>query len=55
MASTEGGQQPVCPICGQPMRRELDGARVPPMPHVFWFCTNSNCADGEKNKLFRGG
>ena len=45
----------MCPACGEAMRRELDGLRVPPMPQVFWFCTNSDCKDGENNKLFRGG
>ncbi len=45
----------VCPICGKSMRREVDGVRVPPMPTVFWFCTNVDCPEGAKNKLFRGG
>ena len=45
----------ICPACGEPMRRELDGMRVPPMPQVFWFCTNAHCEDGRRNKLFRGG
>lgn len=37
------------------MRKEYDGIRQPPMPSVFWFCTNSACADGERNRLFQGG
>lgn len=44
-----------CPTCGQPMRREFDGIRVPPMPSVFWFCTNAACAEGKNNKLYHGG
>ena len=55
MASESTTPPASCPTCGQPMRRELDGMRVPPMPQVFWFCTNSSCADGNRNRLFRGG
>ena len=54
--SSESAQGPsVCPTCKQPMRREMDGVRTPPMPTIFWFCTNKECKDGERNKLFRGG
>ena len=45
----------VCPKCSREMRREHDGLRVPPMPHVFWFCTNSDCDDGRNNRLYSGG
>jgi len=45
----------LCPACGEPMRREYDGVRNPPMPHVFWFCTNSDCPEGKENLLFHGG
>ncbi len=45
----------VCPKCGQDMRREHDGVRVPPMPKVFWFCTNVDCDDGRNNRLYSGG
>ena len=44
-----------CPKCGLSMRREHDGVRVPPMPKVFWFCTNSDCKDGRNNRLYSGG
>ena len=37
------------------MRREHDGVRMPPMPKVFWFCTNVECADGKQNRLYSGG
>ena len=45
----------VCYKCGQEMRREHDGVRVPPMPKVFWFCTNVDCEDGKGNRLYSGG
>ena len=48
-------ETPSCPICGQSMRREIDGVRNPPMPGVFWFCTNVDCEDGKKNPLYSGG
>ena len=44
-----------CPTCGEPMRREFDGVRNPPMPGIFWFCTNSDCKDGGNNRLYSGG
>ena len=44
-----------CPTCGEPMRREFDGVRNPPMPSLFWFCTNTDCKDGTRNKLYMGG
>ncbi len=44
-----------CPECGRLMRREFDGVRNPPMPGVFWFCTNADCADGKRNKIYSGG
>ncbi len=44
-----------CPVCSQPMRREKDGVREPPMPNVFWFCRNRDCRDGKRNKVFNGG
>ena len=54
--STERAQaSSVCPTCRQPKRIEMDGVRTPPMPTIFWFCTNKECIDGERNKLFRGG
>jgi hypothetical protein len=37
------------------MRREFDGVRNPPMPGVFWFCTNTECEDGGRNRLYSGG
>ena len=37
------------------MRREFDGVRNPPMPGVFWFCTNADCEDGKRNRLYSGG
>ena len=47
--------QAVCPKCKEPMRRERDGVRAPPMPEIFWFCTNQKCEDGKSNKVFSGG
>ena len=44
-----------CPVCEEPMRREFDGVRSPPMPEVFWFCTNRNCEDGRRNRVYSGG
>ncbi len=44
-----------CPVCGESMRREFDGVRNPPMPGIFWFCTNPECDDGKKNRLYSGG
>ena len=44
-----------CPVCGQPMRRESDGVRNPPMPGTFWFCTNIDCEDGKRNRVYSGG
>ena len=44
-----------CPTCTEPMRRELDGVRFPPMPHVFWFCATRDCQDGKRNRLYSGG
>ena len=55
MATVGSDKGASCPTCGETMRREIDGTRVPPMPHVFWFCTNSECADGQRNRLYRGG
>ena len=37
------------------MRREFDGVRNPPMPGVFWFCTELDCEDGRRNRVFSGG
>jgi hypothetical protein len=51
----EDVEKTICPTCGNPMRREYDGVRTPPMPQIFWFCTSSECDDGKKNKLFSGG
>ena len=45
----------LCPACGSPMRKEYDGVRQPPMPRVFWFCTNARCPEGKDNLLFQGG
>ena len=45
----------VCPICESPMRREFDGVRNPPLPGIFWFCTNLECEDGRRNRLYSGG
>ena len=47
--------QAPCPLCERPMRRERDGLRVPPMPTVFWFCSNVDCEDGRNNRLYSGG
>ena len=55
MTTSEGAQVPTCPTCGQGMRRELDGVRVPPMPRVFWFCVNGDCQEGRQNQVYRGG
>lgn len=44
-----------CPACGEPMRREFDSVRKPPLPGVFWFCTNLDCQDGKRNKIYSGG
>ena len=44
-----------CPSCGNPMRREYDGVRTPPMPAVFWFCIDADCADGKSNQIYSGG
>lgn len=51
----ENVEKPLCPICGTPLRREFDGVRNPPMPGVFWFCTNGDCEDGRRNKIYSGG
>ena len=45
----------MCPNCKEPMRRELDGVRAPPMPKLFWFCTNRDCEDGKRNRVYSGG
>ena len=45
----------VCPTCTQSMRREFDGVRNPPMPAIFWFCTNTVCEDGKRNRIHSGG
>ena len=55
MAERQGLPRPACPACGQPMTREIDGLRSPPMPEVFWFCTNGRCEDGKQNKIYYGG
>ena len=52
-SSVTDNNQTACPVCGEPMRREFDGVRNPPMPHVFWFCINPKCDDGNRNKIFR--
>jgi hypothetical protein len=44
-----------CPVCGDTMRRETDGVRLPPMPRVFWFCINRDCKDGGGNRIYSGG
>ena len=44
-----------CPTCGEPMRREFDGIRNPPLPGIFWFCTNLDCQDGKGNRTYSGG
>jgi len=46
---------PECPSCGHPMRRESNGVRTPPMPAVFWFCTDKNCGAGMRNRIYSGG
>ncbi len=53
--SREDAPELACPACGQPMRREFDGVRNPPMPGVFWFCTELDCDDGKRNRVFSGG
>ena len=57
--TTPAEREPVpevpCPVCKQNMRREFDGVRQPPMPSVFWFCTNAQCDDGKRNHLYQGG
>ena len=55
MAAPEARKSVMCPKCGAPMRRERDGVREPPMPHVFWFCTNVDCEDGKRNQIYSGG
>ena len=55
MPVTPGPPPVPCPTCGQPMRREFDGMRTPPMPKVFWFCINVDCEDGKENRTFHGG
>ena len=51
----EDVEKATCPTCGEPMRREFDWVRNPPMPGVFWFCTNADCADGKGNRIYSGG
>jgi hypothetical protein len=53
--TTGATTQVLCPTCREAMRREVDGVRVPPMPGVFWFCTNASCEDGKRNRVYRGG
>ena len=53
--TTEHEDRVSCPRCEAPMRREYDGMRSPPMPEVFWFCTNAECVDGVRNRIFSGG
>ena len=55
MTAPEAPKPANCPVCGEPMRREVDGVRVPPMPHTFWFCTNRDCDDGKRNRIYSGG
>ena len=55
MAVSDTREMPQCPKCQQPMRREIDGARQPPMPQVFWFCMNQDCEEGGKNRVYSGG
>ena len=55
MAETDASETAVCPRCGEPMRRERDGVRMPPMPQVFWFCVNIECEDGKRNQIYSGG
>ena len=47
--------QATCPTCGRAMRREINGIRTPPMPGLFWFCTNLDCKDGKQNHIYSGG
>jgi hypothetical protein len=37
------------------MTKEAYPTRLPPMPQVVWFCPNSGCPDGSKNKVYYGG
>ena len=55
MMAREPTEKTPCPTCGEPMRREMDGVRAPPLPGVFWFCTNRDCEDGRKNRIYSGG
>ena len=55
MSVSESRDQANCPTCGEPMRRERDGVRSPPMPQVFWFCINARCEDGKQNQIYSGG
>lgn len=55
MSTPAQSQRAPCPKCGESMRQEKDGVRLPPMPHVFWLCTNSRCEDGKKNRVYSGG
>ena len=55
MAEGEVSERARCPRCGELMRRERDGVRLPPMPGVFWFCGNVDCEDGRRNKVYSGG
>ncbi len=55
MPVTAKPEKAICSVCGTPMRRESNGLRRPPMPEVFWFCTNPQCEDGKRNKLYYGG
>ena len=56
-SSGEETSQPavVCPVCGEAMRREVNGFRSPPMPGAFWFCTSVDCDDGRQNRIYSGG
>jgi len=53
--TTDDQKQATCPTCGEPMRREKDGVRLPPMPGIFWFCRNRECPDGTRNRVYSGG
>ena len=55
MTTERGSGKAACPTCGEAMRREKDGVRLPPMPNVFWFCPNLKCEDGKRNRVFSGG
>ena len=55
MTTPDPPKQAACPTCTQPMRRERDGVRLPPLPNLFWFCTNVDCEDGKKNRVYSGG